>query len=104
QVIALCGDGGFTMLMGDLPTLRQEKLPVKLLIYNNSSLGFVEMEQRVEGLLDSYTDLENPDFVKLAEACGLPGWKVEQDHDLEEAMRNWLAADGPALLEVKVNR
>ncbi len=104
QVIALCGDGGMTMLMGDLLTLVQEKLPVKLLIYNNSSLGFVEMEQRVEGLLDTYTDLKNPDFAKLAEACGIAGWRVETESDLDEAVRAWLAADGPALLDVRVNR
>jgi pyruvate dehydrogenase (quinone) len=104
QVIAMCGDGGLTMLMGDLLTLRQEKLPVKLLVYDNRALGFVEMEQRVEGLLDSFTELENPDFVKLAEACGLPGWHVEKAGELEPAMRAWLAADGPALLDVRVNR
>ncbi len=104
QVIALCGDGGMSMLMGDLLTLVQEKLPVKLLIFNNSSLGFVEMEQRVEGLLDSFTELRNPDFARLAEVCGLQGWKVESADNLEAAMRGWLAADGPALLDVKVNR
>ena len=104
QVIAFCGDGGMTMLMGDLLTLVQEKLPVKLLIYNNGSLGFVEMEQRVEGLLDSYTDLHNPDFAAVARACGLQGWRVDSASDLEPAMRDWLAADGPALLDVKVNR
>lgn len=104
QVIALCGDGGLTMLMGDLLTLRQEKLPVKLLVYNNGSLGFVEMEQRVEGLLDAFTELENPDFVKLADACGLPGWRVDREDQLEPAMRRWLDADGPALLDVRVNR
>lgn len=104
QVIALCGDGGLTMLMGDLLTLRQEKLPLKLLVYNNGSLGFVEMEQRVEGLLDTFTELENPDFPKLAEACGLQGWRVENDDELEPKMREWLAADGPALLDVRVNR
>ena len=103
QVISLSGDGGMTMLMGDLLTLKQEKLPVKILIYNNGSLGFVEMEQRVEGLLDSYTDLENPDFAKLAEACGLQGWRVENADDLPGAMAEWLAADGPAILDVKVN-
>ncbi|WEN14250.1 thiamine pyrophosphate-binding protein [Rhodanobacter sp. AS-Z3] len=104
QVIALCGDGGLTMLMGDLLTLRQENLPVKLLVYNNRSLGFVEMEQRVEGLLDAFTELQNPDFVKLADACGLPGWHVESEEELEPAMRSWLAVDGPALLDVRVNR
>lgn len=104
QVIALCGDGGMTMLMGDLLTLVQEKLPVKLLIFNNGSLGFVEMEQRVEGLLDAFTELKNPDFAKLAEACGLKGWRVEAEQDLENAIREWLATDGPALLDVRVNR
>jgi pyruvate dehydrogenase (quinone) len=104
QAIAMCGDGGMTMLMGDLLTLKQEKLPVKLLVFNNGSLGFVEMEQRVEGLLDAFTDLENPDFARLAEVCGLTGWRVENGGDLEKAMRAWLAADGPALLDVKVNR
>ena len=104
QVIAFCGDGGMTMLMGDLLTLKQEKLPVKLLIFNNGTLGFVEMEQRVEGLLDSYTELENPDFAKLADVCGLRGWRVEEEDDLETAMRAWLAAEGPAVLDVKVNR
>jgi pyruvate dehydrogenase (quinone) len=104
QVIALCGDGGMTMLMGDLLTLVQEKLPVKLLVFNNGSLGFVEMEQRVEGLIDHFTELQNPDFGKLAQACGLKGWSVRDADQLEDAMRAWLAADGPALLDVKVNR
>jgi pyruvate dehydrogenase (quinone) len=67
QVIALCGDGGLAMLLGDLLTAIQEKLPIKVVVYDNGSLGFVEMEQKVEGLLDSYTDLQNPDFAKVAE-------------------------------------
>lgn len=104
QVIAMCGDGGMTMLMGDLLTLVQERLPVKLLIFNNGTLGFVEMEQRVEGLLDAFTELQNPDFARLAEVCGLQGWKVESMDTLEGAMKSWLAAEGPALLDVKVNR
>jgi pyruvate dehydrogenase (quinone) len=104
QVIAMCGDGGMTMLMGDLLTLVQEKIPVKLLVFNNGSLGFVEMEQRVEGLLDSFTGLKNPDFSKLAEVCGMKGWRVENANELEDSMREWLNADGPAMLDVKVNR
>ncbi|EXJ14799.1 thiamine pyrophosphate-dependent enzyme [Imhoffiella purpurea] len=104
QVIALCGDGGMTMLMGDLLTLVQERLPVKLLVFNNGSLGFVEMEQRVEGLLDAYTELKNPDFGKMAEACGLYGDRVERADRLEEALASWLAHEGPALLDVAVNR
>lgn len=104
QVVAMCGDGGLSMLMGDLLTLKQENLPVKLLVFNNGSLGFVEMEQRVEGLLDSFTGLENPDFAALARTCGLGGWRVETADELDPAMAGWLEADGPALLDVKVNR
>lgn len=103
-VIAMCGDGGMTMLMGDLLTLVQEKIPVKLLIYNNSSLGFVEMEQRVEGMLDNFTGLTNPDFAALARTIGMEGTKVEAAGDLESAMKGWLDAKGPALLDVKVSR
>ncbi len=102
QVIAMCGDGGMTMLLGDLLTLVQERIPVKLLVFNNGSLGFVEMEQRVEGLLDAFTHLKNPNFASLAEVCGLYGARVEQAGDLEAAMKAWLAHDGPALLDVKV--
>jgi pyruvate dehydrogenase (quinone) len=104
QVISLSGDGGMTMLMGDLLTLVQENIPVKILVFNNSSLGFVKMEQLIEGQLDSFTELKNPDFAKMAEACGLFGARVEQADALEPAMKSWLAHDGPALLDVKVNR
>lgn len=104
QVIAMCGDGGMTMLMGDLLTLVQEKIPVKILIFNNGSLGFVEMEQRIEGQLDCFTNLQNPNFSELARACGLHGARVEDADDLEEAIRQWLNQAGPALLDVKVNR
>ena len=104
QVIAMCGDGGMTMLMGDLLTLVQEKLPVKLLIFNNASLGFVEMEQRVEGMLDAFTELHNPDFGTMARAIGMQGARVETADNLEAAMTEWLAAPGPALLDVKVSR
>lgn len=104
QVIAMCGDGGMTMLMGDLLTLVQENIPVKLLIYNNESLGFVEMEQRVEGLLDAFTGLKNPDFAALAHTVGMDGWRVEHISELEGAMHKWLASDKPAILDVKVSR
>lgn len=104
QVISMSGDGGLAMLMGDLLTTVQEQLPVKIVVFNNSSLGFVEMEMKVEGLLDTYTDLQNPDFAKVAEAIGLWGRRVEQPGDLDAAVRDWLAQPGPALLDVKVNR
>ena len=104
QVIAFCGDGGLTMLFGDLLTAVQENLPVKLAVFNNASLAFVELEQKVEGLLDSYTDLKNPDFGRVAEAMGLWGRRVEKAEDLEEAVVAWLATPGPALLDVVTDR
>ncbi|QQN74723.1 thiamine pyrophosphate-dependent enzyme [Croceicoccus sp. YJ47] len=104
QVIAMCGDGGLSMLMGDLLTLVQEDIPLKLLVFRNDTLGFVEMEQRVEGLVDHFTRLRNPDFPKLAEACGIASWRVENGADLAGAMEAWLRAEGPALLDVRVNQ
>lgn len=104
QVIALCGDGGLTMLLGDLLTAVQENIPVKIVVFNNGTLGFVELEMKVEGLLDTYTRLENPDFGKLAQVMGLGGWTVERGDQLEAAMQAFLAHDGPALLNVHVNR
>ncbi|WP_044562741.1 thiamine pyrophosphate-dependent enzyme [Azospirillum sp. B4] len=104
QVISLSGDGGLSMLMGDLLTTVQEGLPIKIVVYNNSSLGFVELEQKVEGLLDTYTDLKNPDFARVAEAIGLWGRRVERPEDLDTAVRDWLATPGPALLDVVVDR
>lgn len=100
QVIALAGDGGISMLLGDLLTGVQEKLPIKVVVYNNGSLNFVELEQKVEGLLDNYTQLVNPDFGKLAEAIGWRGWTVARAADLEGAVRAFLAEPRPALLDV----
>ncbi len=104
QVISLSGDGGISMLLGDLLTAVQENIPIKVIVYNNSSLGFVEMEQKVEGLLDAFTELKNPDFAKLAEAIGFYGRRVDDASTLEEAVRDVLSQPGPALLDVKVNR
>ncbi|WP_157217517.1 thiamine pyrophosphate-dependent enzyme [Flavisphingomonas formosensis] len=104
QVISLSGDGGFAMLMGDLLTTVQEKLPIKIAIFDNSSLGFVELEQKVEGLLDAYTDLTNPDFAKVAAAVGIWGRRVEKPEELEAAVQQWLAEPGPALLDVVTDR
>jgi pyruvate dehydrogenase (quinone) len=104
QVIALSGDGGLAMLLGDLLTAVQEDIPIKVVVYNNGTLGFVELEMKVEGMLDAYTDLKNPDFAKLAEVIGFRGWRVENNENLEEAVIAFLAHPGPALLDVKVNR
>jgi pyruvate dehydrogenase (quinone) len=92
------------MLMGDLLTVVQEKLPIKIVVYHNNSLGFVELEQKAEGLLDAYTDLKNPDFGRVAEAIGLWGRHVDKADDLEAAVKDWLSVPGPALLDVAVNR
>ncbi|MCF9046741.1 thiamine pyrophosphate-dependent enzyme [Acinetobacter nectaris] len=103
QVIAMSGDGGIAMLLGDLLTAVQEKLPIKIVVLNNSSLNFVELEQKVEGLLDHYTDLLNPDFGKLAEVIGLYGKTVKTGDGLEQAVKDFLNHDGPALLDVHTN-
>ncbi|MCD7097473.1 thiamine pyrophosphate-dependent enzyme [Stenotrophomonas sp. MMGLT7] len=100
QVISLSGDGGLAMLLGDLLTAVQEKLPIKVVVFNNSSLNFVELEQKVEGLLDNYTDLLNPDFGRLAEVIGFHGRTVTRSEELEAAVRDFLAQPGPALLDV----
>ncbi|MBX5471935.1 MAG: ubiquinone-dependent pyruvate dehydrogenase [Acetobacteraceae bacterium] len=104
QVISFSGDGGIAMLLGDLLTAVQEKIPLKIVVFNNGSLDFVELEMKVEGLLNAYTDLENPDFAKLAEVIGFKGWRVEKNEELEAAVIAFLAHPGPALLDVKVNR
>ena len=102
QVVCVAGDGGITMLLGDLLTTVSEKLPIKIAVYDNGKLGFVELEQKSEGLLPTYTDLKNPDFGKVAQAMGLWGRTVTDAAELESAVDDWLAASGPALLNVKV--
>jgi pyruvate dehydrogenase (quinone) len=102
QVIAMAGDGGLTMMLGDLLTTVQENLPIKIVVYDNGKLGFVELEQKGEGLLPTYTDLRNPDFGKVAAAMGLWGRDVSHAAELETAVQEWLSESGPALLSVKV--
>jgi pyruvate dehydrogenase (quinone) len=102
QVIAMAGDGGFAMLMGDLITLVQHNIPIKIAVYDNGKLGFVELEQKSEGLIPVFTDLKNPDFGKVAEAVGLWGRTVTDASVLEATVAEWLAQPGPALLNVKV--
>ncbi|HJE23121.1 MAG TPA: ubiquinone-dependent pyruvate dehydrogenase [Methylorubrum populi] len=104
QVISLSGDGGFTMLMGDILTLRQEKLPVKVVIYNNGTLGFVELEMKAAGYLETGVTLENPDFAAMARAIGIHAHRVEDPGDLNGAITDVLAHPGPALLDVVTNR
>jgi pyruvate dehydrogenase (quinone) len=102
QVICLAGDGGFTMLLGDLLTTVQEDLPIKIVVYDNGKLGFVDIEQKAAGLDPVYTDLKNPDFGEVAKAVGIWGRSVAKAGDLEDSVQMWLAHPGPALLHVKV--
>jgi pyruvate dehydrogenase (quinone) len=104
QVISMSGDGGLAMLLGELLTLRQLKLPVKVVVFNNSSLGFVELEMKAAGLLDFATDLVNPNFAQLAESAGILGLRVERPEELGPAVKQALAHHGPALIDVLVNR
>ena len=100
QVISLSGDGGFTMLMGDLITLKQHKLPVKVVIFNNGVLGFVALEMKAAGFVEVGTNLDNPDFAAMARAMGIHGVRVEDPGYLEGAVKEVLAHDGPAVLDV----
>src|ERR1700722_12708338 len=104
QVITLSGDGGLAMLLGDLLTLNQLKLPVKLVVFSNSTLGFVELEMKAAGLVDYATELVNPNFSQLAESADVFGVRVEKPEELRPALSSALAHDGPALVEVLVNR
>jgi pyruvate dehydrogenase (quinone) len=100
QVISLSGDGGFTMLMGDLITLNQMKLPVKVVIFNNGVLGFVALEMKAAGFVDTNVDLDNPDFAAMARAMGIFARRAEDPGELPDAVADILKHDGPALLDV----
>jgi len=103
QVISLSGDGGFSMLMGDILTIVQYNLPVKIIVYNNSSLGFVAMEMKVAGLPPYGTDLKNPDFARMAEAIGIKGIRVENPANVRTALQKAFEHDGPVLIDAVVN-
>jgi len=100
QVIAMCGDGGFAMLMGEFLTLLQYDLPVKLVIFDNGSLGMVALEMLVAGYPPYQTGLKNPDFAAMARAAGVTGIRIEDPGDVRDGLREALAADGPALVDV----
>jgi len=104
QVVTLSGDGGAAMLLGDLLTLAQMNLPVKMVVFNNGSLGFVELEMKAAGFLDFATDLKNPDFAKMADATGVLGLKAVTAEQVRPALEQAFKHPGPALVEVFVNR
>lgn len=100
EVISISGDGGLAMLMGEMLTIAQYKLPVKILVADNRALAFVKWEMELAGLTPNETNLVNPDFAEVAKAIGFQAQTVNKPEDLEGAMRSWLSADGPALLSV----
>ena len=104
QVISLSGDGGFTMLMGDFLTLTQYSLPLKVVVFNNGALGFIELEQKSTGFLDFGTDFKNPNFAAMAEAVGIRGIRLEDPSEVDEGIAAALAHDGPVLLDAVVSR
>ena len=104
QVVTFSGDGGLAMLLGELITLRQMHLPVKVVVFNNAALSFVELEMKAAGIVNYGTDLDNPDFAGIAQAVGLFGTSVQKADELEGALRAAFAHDGPALVDVHVAR
>jgi pyruvate dehydrogenase (quinone) len=104
QVISLSGDGGFAMLMGDFLSLVQLGLPVKVVVFNNGALGFIELEQKSTGFLATGTELQNPNFAAMAEAVGIRGIRLEDPGDVESGVAAALAHDGPVLVDAIVSR
>ena len=104
QVISLSGDGGFTMLMGDLLSAKQLNLPIKIVVYNNGALGFIELEQKSSGFIDTGTTLENPDFAAMARATGIHGVRIDDPADVDAKIAEALAHPGPVLIDAVVNR
>ncbi|MEO6930587.1 MAG: thiamine pyrophosphate-dependent enzyme, partial [Chitinophagaceae bacterium] len=103
QVIAFCGDGGLSMLLGDLATIQQYHLPIKLIVFNNRSLGMVKLEMEVQGLPDNETDMVNPDFAMVAQAMGFKGITVNRPDDVLHSVKEALAHNGPVLVNVMTN-
>ncbi|MGW7572226.1 thiamine pyrophosphate-dependent enzyme, partial [Streptomyces tendae] len=104
QVVAFAGDGGLTMLLGELFTLRQNGLPAKIVLFNNGSLNFVELEMKAAGVVNFATELDNPRLADVAAAVGLWSRRVERPGELEDALKDAFAHDGPAVVEVMTAR
>ncbi|MGY3622211.1 ubiquinone-dependent pyruvate dehydrogenase [Bradyrhizobium sp. USDA 10063] len=104
QVISLSGDGGFTMLMGDLLTIAQYKLPVKVVVFNNGALGFTELEQKSTGFLGFGIELKNPNFAAMADAIGIRGIRIVDASEVDDGIAAAFSHDGPVLIDALVNR
>jgi pyruvate dehydrogenase (quinone) len=104
QVVSLSGDGGFQMLMGDFLSLGQLGLPVKVVVFNNGALGFIELEQKSTGFLPFGTEFKNPNFAAMAEAVGVRGIRIEDPAEVEAGIAAALAHHGPVLIDAVVNR
>ena len=100
QVVALCGDGGLSMTLGDLETVVQYKLPIKIIVFNNRSLGMVKLEMEVDGLPDWQTNMLNPDFAQVAEAMGMTGFNVSNPEEVLTTLLNAFELDGPVLVNI----
>ena len=100
QVVALCGDGGLSMTLGDLETVVQYKLPIKIIVFNNRSLGMVRLEMEVDGLPDWQTNMLNPDFAQVAEAMGMTGFNVSNPEEVLTTLLNAFELDGPVLVNI----
>jgi pyruvate dehydrogenase (quinone) len=100
QVISLSGDGGFSMLMGDILTLRALKLPIKVVIFDNGLLGFVDIEMKAAGFLPTGTRLDNPNFAEMAKAIGIYGVRIQDPGDLQEGLEAAFKHPGPAIIDV----
>jgi pyruvate dehydrogenase (quinone) len=103
QVIAFCGDGGLSMMMGDLMTIIQYKLPVKIIVFNNRTLGMVKLEMEVAGIPDQETDMLNPDFAKIAEAMGMPGITINDPGDVKSELEKAFLQEGPILITIQTD-
>ena len=104
QVVTMSGDGGIAMLLGELLTVTQNRLPIKMIVFNNSSLNFVELEMKAAGFVTYGTDLVNPDFAAVANAMGIKGIRVERSKELRNALRDAFTHKGPALVDVVTER
>ena len=104
QVIALCGDGGLSMLLGDLITIAQYKLPVKIVVYNNGCLDFIQLEMQAAGLIPWQIDLDNPSFSAVADAVGIKGFLLDKSSQVDQMVQTFLNYPGPALLDAHVDR